>query len=123
MGIPEGSIIAGNSNTNLRQCIFDELKKRGQSCRCIRCREVRDWPETAEGLRLRIREYRSSEGTEYFISVEGSNRGLGGGATQRALAGGQKASKKERKTKKKAQLDSGEEAAMRERFAATLAEG
>jgi len=72
---------------------------------------------------LRIREYRASEGTEYFISVEGSNRGLGGGATQRALAGGQKATKKERKTKKKAQLDSSEEAAMREQFAATLASG
>jgi len=121
--IPEVSIVGGNSNTNLRQSIFAELKSRGQSCRCIRCREVRDWPETADGLRLRIREYRSSEGTEYFISVEGSDRGLGGGATQRALAGGQKATKKERKMKKKAQLDSPEEAAMREQFAATLAAG
>jgi len=55
--------------------------------------------------------------------VEGSNRGLGGGATQRALAGGQKATKKERKVKKKAQLDSAEEAAMREQFAATFAAG
>merc|ERR1711920_75134 len=102
MGIPEGSIIAGNSNTNLRQCIFEELKKRGQSCRCIRCREVRDWPETADGLRLRVREYRSSGGTEYFISIEGSNRGLGGGATQRALGGGQKLTKKQKKVRKDA---------------------
>jgi histone acetyltransferase (RNA polymerase elongator complex component) len=99
--IPEVSIIAGNANTNLRQCIFEELKKRGKSCRCIRCREVRDWPETPEGLRLRIREYRSSDGTEYFISIEGSNRGLGGGATQRALGGGQKATKKEKNNRKK----------------------
>jgi len=99
--IPEVSIIAGNQNTNLRQCIFEELKKLGKSCRCIRCREVRDWPETPDGLRLRVREYRSSGGTEFFISIEGSNRGLGGGATQRALGGGQKLTKKEKHSKKK----------------------
>merc|ERR1711920_574212 len=123
MGIPEGSIIAGNSNTNLRQCIFEELKKRGQSCRCIRCREVRDWPETAEGLRLRIREYRSSAGTEYFISIEGSQRGLGGGATQRGLAGGEKATKKQKKAKKDARQDEAQNKEMVAQFAANLAAG
>lgn len=96
--IPEVSIIAGNSITNLRQAVFAELKKRGKSCRCIRCREVRDWPEGPEKLRVRVREYRSSGGTEYFISVEGGQRGLGGGATQRALTGGAR-SKKPRMTK------------------------
>ena len=54
------SIVAGNSITNLRQAIYEVLKSRGQCCRCIRCREVRDWPETAEGLRLKVRDYRSS---------------------------------------------------------------
>jgi len=98
--IPECSIVAGNSNTNLRQLIYSELKSMGKSCRCIRCREVRDWPETAEGLRLRIRTYRSSGGTEYFISIEGGDRGLGGGATQRALGGGKKLTKAERKAEK-----------------------
>lgn len=97
--IPEVSIIAGNSNTNLRQAIFQKLQMLGKSCRCIRCREVRDWPETAEQLRVRIREYRSSGGTEYFITVEGGPRGLGGGATQRALAGGKKLTKKQKKKK------------------------
>ncbi|CAK9043597.1 tRNA uridine(34) acetyltransferase (Elongator complex protein 3 homolog) (DmcElp3) [Durusdinium trenchii] len=98
--IPEVSIVAGNALTNLRQAIFEVLKSRGQSCRCIRCREVRDWPETAEGLRLKVREYRSSGGWEYFISIEGGHRGFGGGATQRALAGGQKATKKEKNQRK-----------------------
>ena len=98
--IPEVSIVAGNSLTNLRQAIFEVLKSRGQCCRCIRCREVRDWPETAEGLRLKVREYRSSGGWEYFISIEGGHRGFGGGATQRALAGGQKATKKEKNQRK-----------------------
>ncbi|CAK0886617.1 unnamed protein product, partial [Prorocentrum cordatum] len=80
---------------------------------------VRDWPETPDGLRLRVREYRSSGGTEYFVSVEGSNRGLGGGATQRALGGGQKATKKERRGKK--QAHQGQRAEMVEGFRAALA--
>lgn len=122
--IPEVSIIAGNQNTNLRQCIFEELKKRGKSCRCIRCREVRDWPETPDGLRLRIREYRSSGGLEYFISIEGSNRGLGGGATQRALGGGQKLTKKEKHTKKKmARGEAGQNQEMLDEMRAALASG
>lgn len=121
--IPEVSIVAGNQNTNLRQSIFELLKQRGQSCRCIRCREVRDWPETAEGLRLRIRSYRSSGGMEYFISIEGSNRGLGGGATQRALGGGQKATKKERKDKKKVLRDPAAQAEMKTAAQAAAAAG
>merc|ERR1719350_2378161 len=98
--IPEVSIVAGNSNTNLRQAIFAELASMGKSCRCIRCREVRDWPESADGLRIKIREYRSSEGTEFFISIEGCDRGLGGGATKRALAGGKKPTRNEKKKAK-----------------------
>ncbi|EER00630.1 conserved hypothetical protein [Perkinsus marinus ATCC 50983] len=50
--IPEVSIIAGNQNTNLRQMIFKDLAKQGKYCRCIRCREVRDWPEDDSLLRL-----------------------------------------------------------------------
>jgi len=106
--IPEVSIIAGNMNTNLRQVIFAELKRLGQCCRCIRCREVRDWPESEDHLFIKIRQYRSSEGTEYFISVEGAERGSGGGATQRALGGGEKMSKKRMK---KLQLKEAEMAA------------
>mmetsp|Transcript_10714 Transcript_10714/g.28481 ORF Transcript_10714/g.28481 Transcript_10714/m.28481 type:complete len:770 (+) Transcript_10714:83-2392(+) len=121
--IPECSIVAGNSNTNLRQAIFSELVSMGKSCRCIRCREVRDWPETADGLRLRIREYRSSEGTEYFISIEGSDRGLGGGATQRALAGGIKATKKEKKTAKNLACTPEDQAAAQAAVTAAIASG
>jgi ELP3 family radical SAM enzyme/protein acetyltransferase len=83
--IPVESIIGGNQNTNLRQLIFAELAKRNQSCRCIRCREVRDWPEEVGDLRIRVRYYRSSHGDELFVSAEGQERGAGGGATQRAL--------------------------------------
>ncbi|CAE6971529.1 unnamed protein product [Symbiodinium natans] len=121
--IPEVSIVAGNSLTNLRQAIFEVLKSRGQCCRCIRCREVRDWPETTDGLRLRVREYRSSSGTEFFISIEGGHRGFGGGATQRALAGGQKATKREKKERKSALRDASAQAEMKAAAKAASAAG
>mmetsp|Transcript_158800 Transcript_158800/g.281552 ORF Transcript_158800/g.281552 Transcript_158800/m.281552 type:complete len:627 (-) Transcript_158800:95-1975(-) len=41
----------------------------------IRCREVQDCPEAVEKLHVRVRQYRSSQGTEYFLSVEGGSRG------------------------------------------------
>ncbi|KAF4747799.1 hypothetical protein FOZ63_029448, partial [Perkinsus olseni] len=95
--IPEVSIIAGNQNTNLRQMIFKELAKQGKYCRCIRCREVRDWPEDESLLRLAKRWYRSSDGDECFLSFEGSiDRGVGGGATERGM---KKRQKKEDKKK------------------------
>lgn len=121
--IPEVSIVAGNSNTNLRQAIFAQLSSMGKSCRCIRCREVRDWPETADGLRLKIREYRSSEGREFFISIEGSDRGLGGGATQRALAGGKKLTKGEVKKAKDAKFSPEDLDAAKEAVALVVAGG
>lgn len=40
-----------------------------------RHREVLDAPEGTEKLHVRLRQYRSSEGTEYFLSVEGGSRG------------------------------------------------
>ncbi|KAF4705474.1 hypothetical protein FOZ62_008762, partial [Perkinsus olseni] len=99
--IPEVSIIAGNQNTNLRQMIFKELAKQGKYCRCIRCREVRDWPEDESLLRLAKRWYRSSDGDECFLSFEGSiDRGVGGGATERGMKKRQKKEDKKKKNKK-----------------------
>lgn len=40
--IPNQSIIAGNSCTNLRQMIHDKLKALDLNCRCLRCREIKD---------------------------------------------------------------------------------
>ncbi|OII74687.1 uncharacterized protein cubi_00240 [Cryptosporidium ubiquitum] len=40
--IPNQSIIAGNSCTNLRQMIHDKMKALNLSCRCLRCREIKD---------------------------------------------------------------------------------
>ncbi|KAH7646990.1 ELP3 like acetyltransferase involved in transcription [Cryptosporidium bovis] len=40
--IPNQSIIAGNSCTNLRQTIHDKMRLLNLYCRCLRCREIKD---------------------------------------------------------------------------------
>lgn len=70
--IPQNSIIAGNTITNLRQI----LEKENFSCRCIRCREAGHQYKTqsaklkTQNLRLKIIKYKASEGMEYFLSYE-----------------------------------------------------
>ena len=44
------------------------MKKRGLSCRCIRCREVGN--NTSVCAQLKIRKYKGSGATEIFISME-----------------------------------------------------
>ncbi len=69
--IPNQYITGGCAVTNMRQALQNELKKRGQLCRCMRCREIRD--DYAEALpRLMIRKYKASGGLEYFLSFESS---------------------------------------------------
>ncbi|MFH1366835.1 MAG: tRNA uridine(34) 5-carboxymethylaminomethyl modification radical SAM/GNAT enzyme Elp3 [Patescibacteria group bacterium] len=68
--IPGGSIIAGNKITNLRQLLQNQNVK----CRCIRCREARGKIINEKDLILIKREYKASEGTEYFLSFETRDR-------------------------------------------------
>lgn len=66
--IPGESIIAGNKITNLRQI----MKDKGVKCNCIRCREAKE--QVIElAYKIRIIKYRSSGGTEYFISAESTD--------------------------------------------------
>ncbi len=62
--IPAESIVAGNKITNLRQV----MKQRGVKCRCIRCREAREF--RIKNLEFRIIKYKASGGKEYFIQAE-----------------------------------------------------
>lgn len=66
--IATDSVWAGNKRPNLRQEALSRLKERGLTCRCIRCREVRD--QVAGGFQLVRREYEASEGKEIFLSFE-----------------------------------------------------
>lgn len=68
--IPEESIIAGNSITNLRQYLQKQLAEQGEYCRCIRCREPRADSKDVLTAELKHRTYRASHGTEHFISFE-----------------------------------------------------
>lgn len=58
--IPNQSIIAGNSRTNLRQILLDRMAKRGLRCKCIRCREVKDNMVDLGSAMLKEREHEAS---------------------------------------------------------------
>ena len=68
--IPNQYISGGNNITNLRQHLLKMLKDRGEKCKCIRCREVRNKTIDPSIIQLFVREYDASNGKEYFISFE-----------------------------------------------------
>ncbi|MCX6781081.1 MAG: tRNA uridine(34) 5-carboxymethylaminomethyl modification radical SAM/GNAT enzyme Elp3, partial [Candidatus Magasanikbacteria bacterium] len=79
--IPGDEIIAGNLVTNLRETIQHELGVRGLKCVCLRCREIGHASQHSPALLLQlgdatvfIDEYRASDGTEYFLSIEDAER-------------------------------------------------
>jgi len=71
--IPNEYISGGNNVTNLRQYLLQMLKDRGEICKCIRCREVKDKKIDPNTAKLVVRTYPASDGTEYFISFETSD--------------------------------------------------
>jgi ELP3 family radical SAM enzyme/protein acetyltransferase len=72
--IPNEYIHGGNNVTNLRQIIQQTMKDQGLICNCIRCREVRNQKYTEADIELVTRSYRTTGGTEYFISFENKDR-------------------------------------------------
>ena len=58
---------AGVDKTNLRQHITDNFKVH---CRCIRCREPKGKTVNWNKVEIKVKEYRASGGTEFFISAE-----------------------------------------------------
>ena len=61
-------VVAGNKRTSLRQDVVDELARRGQACRCVRCREVRDEKVDSARLRLEDQVYYPAYAEEHFLS-------------------------------------------------------
>jgi len=72
--IPAESILGGSKLSNLRQIVHIEMAKRGDSCRCIRCREIKEIVSKEEDVKLIVREYDSSGGKEFFLSFEDIRR-------------------------------------------------
>jgi len=66
--IPSTRVVEGNRRTSLRQDIHRELKKRGTSCQCVRCREVRGVPISPDTVRLDDLVYEAESAEEHFIS-------------------------------------------------------
>jgi elongator complex protein 3 len=76
--IPADDIVAGVKSSNLRQLVHRRLAERGQTCRCIRCREVRETSVTAGDLQRVVHAYRTAESREYFLSYETASGRLAG---------------------------------------------
>jgi elongator complex protein 3 len=66
--IPSDNVVEGNKRTSLRQDVHQELKRRGQKCECVRCREVRGKPVDLEQLVLDDLVYQTEVSEEHFIS-------------------------------------------------------
>lgn len=73
--IPATYIQAGSTISNLRQWLFDDMKKNDWRCVCIRCREVRGAVVDLEKFPLTTTEYRTKTGREAFLSFEEKNVG------------------------------------------------
>jgi len=76
--IPSIHVVEGNKRTSLRQDVSAELKKRGQVCRCIRCREVKTQLVDISTLTLKDLVYTPSQAEEHFISFNTPDDKLAG---------------------------------------------
>jgi elongator complex protein 3 len=72
--IPGESILEGSQKTNMRQLLQDQMKISGVKCRCIRCREIKGDSYDPDQTELRVLEYDSSGGKEFFISFNDAAR-------------------------------------------------
>ena len=67
--IPAPDIVAGVKKSNLRQIVQRYMARRGLTCRCIRCREVRGRVVDAGTLRLERLDYETVGTRECFLSA------------------------------------------------------
>jgi elongator complex protein 3 len=66
--IPSTHVVAGNKRTSLRQDVQRELKRRGEVCQCVRCREVRERKVSPERLEMQDQVYTTGVSEEHFLS-------------------------------------------------------
>lgn len=72
--ISASEIVAGPKSGNLRQIVHKNLRVKGISCKCIRCREVGLSKRRLDlELKLNRENYDSSEGKEVFLSFDDSD--------------------------------------------------
>ena len=66
--IPSTNVVEGNKRTSLRMDVHKELQRRGTSCECIRCREVRGHQVDLNAVTLSDLAYPVGPVEEHFIS-------------------------------------------------------
>jgi elongator complex protein 3 len=71
--IPSFEVVKGVKETNFRQIVQEEMKKRNLECNCIRCREIRNSKFKYQNLQLTICRYDTSVGKEFFIIRKDEN--------------------------------------------------
>jgi len=67
--IPSTHVVEGNRRTSLRQDALEELKRRGQRCQCVRCREVRGQKIDPSALARRDTVYQAANAEEHFLQI------------------------------------------------------
>ncbi len=76
--IPSTNVVEGNRRTSLRLDALEELKRRGQRCECIRCREVRRRKVDAGELSFEDLTYTAGAAEEHFLSYNTPDDKLAG---------------------------------------------
>ena len=76
--IPSPHVVEGNKRTSLRMDVLSELDRRGQRCRCIRCREIRQHKVNSRTLELRDQVYHASDAEEHFLTYVNEDDRLAG---------------------------------------------
>jgi len=71
--IPTKQWAAGVEMTNFRQYISNNYKVK---CKCIRCREPKNKTIDWNKVKLKIKKYKASKGTEFFISAEDTKNNI-----------------------------------------------
>jgi len=76
--IPSTYVVEGNKRTSLRQDVQEELRRRGETCCCVRCREVRGRKVDHNSLALHDLVYQAAESQEHFLSFDTQEDHLAG---------------------------------------------
>ncbi|KPJ73246.1 hypothetical protein AMJ48_02170 [Parcubacteria bacterium DG_74_1] len=73
--IPSKIIIVGPAKiSNLRQILFQKMRKERWQCKCIRCREVKEAYNQKEKIYFFRQDYKASGGREVFLSFESKQK-------------------------------------------------
>ena len=76
--IPSFHVVEGNRRTSLRQDVQREMQRRGTTCRCIRCREVRGQLVNADEVTFDDYVYTPAYSEEHFLSYKTAGDQLAG---------------------------------------------